>query len=323
VDANGVVTGLAQGSTQVAMSAYDSFGMSYESLASVLVTSATVRSIELSVPARMVVGLSQRVKAVGVLSDGSRLDLGASVTWSSSDVTLATLLPDLEGAKATARAPGTVRIGATFGAVSASAQVTLVSSTLSTLTLTVPQPALAIGATSPVSVEGLFADGTRLDLTESVAWGSSAPHVAQVSDGMFGNARAYYAVATAAGTATLTASLNGKTGTKQVNVRGATLNSIALAIGAGAPGGALTVSGPGPHQLRAIGTFSDGSTGDVTVFCTFAPGKLGPGVVATVSNVWAGELTVVSTGTETLTATYAPSFFNQPTVRGSATLTVR
>jgi hypothetical protein len=174
-----------------------------------------------------------------------------------------------------------------------------------------------------VRVEGLFADNTRLDLTDSVTFDSSAPDIAQITNGMFGNALAAYVIAQSAGTATVKASLNGKSASATITVRGANLSSLSLALGANAPSSTLTLTGPGPHQLRAVGTFSDGTSADVTVFCSFSPGKLGSGVVATISNVIAGRVTVISTGRETVSATYAPSFIGQPTVGGSATLIVQ
>lgn len=323
VDTNGVATGLSRGTTSILMYAYDSWGMAYEASASIEVTSATIQRIELDVPSRMVVGLAARVKAVGVFSDGSRIDLGPSPVWSSSNTTLARVVPDTRGAKVTAQAAGSVTIGASFGGVSANVSVTLADTDLSSLSMSVPQTTLPIGATSTVRVEGLFADATRLDLTDSVTFDSSAPDIAQITDGMFGNALAPYVIAQSAGTATVKASLNGKSASKTVTVRGANLSSLALALGTAPPSSTLTLSGPGPHQLRAVGTFSDGTSADVTVFCSFSPGKLGSGVVATISNVVAGQVTVISTGRETVSATYAPSFIGQPTVSGSATLIVQ
>ncbi|MGI5862649.1 MAG: beta strand repeat-containing protein [Myxococcales bacterium] len=323
VDTNGVVTGLSRGTTNISMYAYDSWGMSYDASARIEVTSATIQRIELDVPSRMVVGLAARVKAVGVFSDGSHIDLGPSPVWSSSNTTLARIVPDTSGAKVTAQAAGSVTIGASFGGVSASVSVTLVDTDLSSLSMSIPQTTLPIGSTSKVKVEGIFADNTRLDLTDSVTFDSSAPDVAQVTNGMFGNALAPYVIAQSAGTATVRASLNGKSTSATITVRGANLSSLALALGENPPSSPLTLAGPGPHQLRAVGTFSDGTSADVTVFCSFSPGKLGPGVVATISNVIAGRVSVISTGSETVTATYAPSFIGQPTVSGSATLIVQ
>jgi len=124
------------------------------------------------------------------------------------------------------------------------------------------------------------------------------------------------------GSATVRATLSGKTASANVTVGGATLRSIALALGDGPPASRLPLSGPGPFQLRAVGTFSDGKKADVTGFCTYSPAVTGPGVIATVSNVRPGLITVAGHGTQTVTATYSPTFIGQPTVTGTVTVIV-
>ncbi len=335
IDPNGVVSAQTPGQTNVQVKTYsaepdpnDPTGWKvYTATTAVTVTSGTLTSIELSVPPKLVVGLTTRLRAKGTFSDGTVLDLGPSaVIYSTSDASLAAMSRDVDGAKVTAKAAGSITLSATMHGVTRTVPVTLVSTTLSTLGMSVAQTTLAQGSTSPLTVTGTFADGTTLDLTESATYASSAPDVAQVAYGLFTNMSWPLVLAHAPNNppqnATLTASFQGKSATAAMKVNGVNLRSLALAVGSAAPSPTLTLSGPGPFHLRVVGTFTDNSTADVTPFCTFTPASPGTGVVATISNALAGKVTVLGKGSQTVTATYAPSYINQPLISGSATLVV-
>jgi len=330
VDTNGVATARLVGNSAIDVTATDASTGVHTATAQVQVTNATISSIALALPARMVVGLSAKVHAMGTFSDGTVMDLGPSpVIWFTSDNSLATINPEPDGTGVVvkAKAAGSVTVGATMGTVTTSVPITLVSTTLSTLALNVSQTTLAQGSTSLLTTQGTFADGTVLDLTDSATYTSSAPDVAQVLNGMFTTldwliVQAHVPDQTPA-TADLTASFLGKTSPKvTLQVNGPNLRSLALAVGAAAPANPLTLSGPGPFQLRVVGTFTDNSTADVTAMCTFEPASPSTGIVATISNARAGKVTLLGHGTEQVKATYAPSYIGQPLISGTATLTV-
>jgi len=71
-----------------------------------------------------------------------------------------------------------------------------------------------------------------------------------------------------------------------------------------------------------VATFTDGSTAEVTALCTFSPAAAGAGVVATVSNAVAGEVTLVGKGTQTVRVTCSPSYIGQAPITATATLVV-
>jgi len=268
-----------------------------------------------------------RIRAMGTFSDGTVMDLGPSaVVYSTSDASLATVLTDVDGAKVTAKAAGSVTLSATLLGVTKAVPVTVAATTLSSLSLAVAQTTLAPGSTSQLSVTGNFADGTTLDLTDSATYTSSAPDVAQVLNGVFTRMAWPMVLAHSPSNppqnATVTATFQGKSATANIQVNGVYLRSLALAVGTGAPSATLTLSGGGPFQLRAVGTFTDNSTADVTAFCTFSPSTPGTGVVATISNARAGKVTVLGQGSQTVKATYAPSYIGQPLMTTTATLVV-
>lgn len=328
VDANGVATGLRAGTTTIDMSTYDANGTYRSARTSVTVTRAALQSIALDVPPTMVVGLATKVHAMGTFSDGSVMDLGPSpVIWSVSNSSLATIVPDVDGAKVTANAAGTVTVKASILGVEASVPVSLTATTLRSLALNVAQTALPQGSTSRLMVVGTFEDGTTLDLTDSATFTSSAPDVAQVVGSPASNMPWPVVLAhvpdQSPQSATLTATFLDKTATSTVQVTGANLASLALAVGTDPPSSSLTLRGGGPFQLRVMGTFTDGNTADVTSLCTFEPANPGTGVVATLSNAASGKVTLLGKGSEQITATYAPSYIGQPMVSGSATLTVQ
>ena len=173
-----------------------------------------------------------------------------------------------------------------------------------------------------------FADGTVLDLSTSATYESLAPDVAQVMFGLYTNMPWPLVIAHAPdkppATARLRASFQGLSKTTDVTVSGANLRSLAVAVGSNPPSPTVTLSSTGgPYQLRAVGTFTDNSTADVTAFCTFEPASPGTGIVATISNSIAGKVTLLGKGSEQLKVTYAPSYIGQPLITNSATLVVQ
>ncbi|MGC4114095.1 MAG: Ig-like domain-containing protein [Myxococcales bacterium] len=329
VGVNGIATAYAVGSAEITCTAMDMSGI-FVTNVPVTVTSATITKIDLNLPSTMVVGLATKVHAMGTFSDGTVMDLGPStVFWSVSDSSLASISPDADGTTTVvAKAAGNLTVSATFGSVTASKNVVLAATTLSSLTMTADQTTLAQGSTSRLTVTGNFADGTQLDLTESATYDSMAPDVVQIATGLFTTMPWPMIIAHAPNqtpsTGKVRATFQGKSVTQDVTVNGANLRSLAVGVNGGAPSsGSVTLTGAGPFQLKVVGTFTDNSTADVTAFCTFEPANSNPGVVATISNSKAGQVTLLGKGTQTLKVTYAPSYIGQPLISQSMTMTVQ
>ncbi|HET9620428.1 MAG TPA: Ig-like domain-containing protein, partial [Kofleriaceae bacterium] len=269
-------------------------GQSATTLATVtlaVLVSTEITPSSLSLPA----GHTGAVQVVGHYSDGSTQDLTAQATFSSSNPAVASIASGGAGGSAgvvTANAPGAATITATIGLVSATASVTVSAATLQAVAIAPATLTLPLGQTGALTATGTFSDGTTADVTQTATWTTSAPLVAGV-----GNlALAGKVIALVPGTATITATIGTTTATATVTVTAATLESVAVTPGA------PSVAIGGTAQLTATGTFSDGTTADVTAQTTFTSSN--PGVVS-VSNAAGtrGKITGVALGTATITAT--------------------
>ena len=145
-----------------------------------------------------------------------------------------------------------------------------------------------MGYDTYLQARGIYSDNTTEDLTSLVSWSSGANNIGSVS---------YYGLfrPIAAGQVTVTAFLNGVTGTNLITVSAATLTTMTLT-----PMSA-TVPVQGHQQFAASGTFSDGAVLDLTPYATWFSGNT---VTANVSNAWPkqGEAKGLAAGTTTITA---------------------
>ena len=159
--------------------------------------------------------------------------------------------------------------------------------TLSSIAVTPATATVAIAGTQQLTVTGSYSDGSTKDLTGSSTFAASPSGVVSVSTGGL-------VTGVAAGTATITASSGGKSGMMSVTVPApaVTLTSVAVTPATAMLAVAAT------EQLTVTGTYSDGSTKDLTNSSTFAASPSG---VVSVSN--SGLVTGVAAGTAMITAT--------------------
>ena len=248
----GLVTGIGTGAATITASLNGISGTT-----SVTVTPATLVSITITPPNPSIAkGTTQQLTATGTLTDGTTQDLTRSVSWTSSDETIALVDNALRNqGLVTGIGRGSAMITATEGGVSGTTAVTVTPAALTSITITPPNSSVAKGSSQQLNASGAFTDGTVQDLTRFVSWVSSDATIAQVS-----SAEGSQGLVTGIGTgaATITASLNGISGTASVTVTPATLVSI-------------TITPPNPsiakgttQQLAATGTFTDHTTQDLT-----------------------------------------------------------
>lgn len=144
-------------------------------------TAARLQALTVS-PAspRIPVGLQQALTATGVYTDGSTADLTSLVQWSSTSPGVATV----SGGIVTALSVGstTIEVREPDSGISASVPVTVVAAVLQALALDPPQATLAVGVATPFRAMGRYSDETVVDMTELVAWSTSAPDRATVSN---------------------------------------------------------------------------------------------------------------------------------------------
>src|SRR6266508_4128608 len=118
--------------------------------------------------------------AIGSYSDGSTADVTASVSWASSDLSVATISP---AGIATPVATGTASITATDmgSGISASVAMSVTSADLFLLSISPIDPTILIGTALQLEASGLLEDDSTVDYTGSVSWTSSDETVATVS----------------------------------------------------------------------------------------------------------------------------------------------
>jgi uncharacterized protein YjdB len=211
------------------------------------VTAATISSISVTpATAEMAPHTFVDCTATATLSDGTTQLITNDVTWSSSDPSVASV--DNTGSVG-GLAGGNAVISAQFGAVTGTSTI-LVNPQLTAIQISPPSASIAAQTGFAFTALGTFADGKTQDLTDFALWTSSAPAVATVSAG---NANGL-----SPGTSTIVALFDGLVGTAQLTVTGAKTNSIVVL-----PSAAALELG-GSTKFKAIASFSDGTTRDVT-----------------------------------------------------------
>jgi hypothetical protein len=230
-------------------------------------------------------GLTQQYKAIGTFSDTTTQNLTTQVTWASSDRAVATISNAAESeGLASAGGIGPTTISASLNGITGSAPLTVTAASLTSITVTPTNPSLSAGLDLQFTAKGTFSDATVLDITTQVTWDSSAIAVASIS-----NAAGSEGLATGltAATTTISATLGTITGQTQLKVTPAVLLSIKVG-----PSEPFVATGQ-TLQLTATGTFSDGSTQDLTAQVTWISQNT---ALATVSNAAGSQGLATGTG---------------------------
>lgn len=263
---------------------------------SITVTSASLVSISITPAAPSIAnGLTQQFTATGTYTDATTQDITTSVTWASSAVGVATIsnAAGVNG-RATSVSPGATTITASLGAATpGSTTLTVTAATLSSIAVTPTNPTKAKGLTQQFTATGTYTDSSTLDITNSVTWSSDNTASATVS-----NTAGTQGLGTAVdvGSANISATLSGKTGSTTFTVTSATLVSIAVTPPSPSKAKGLT------QQFTATGTYTDSSTQDITATVAWSSSDTG---VASVSNAAGsrGLASALAAGSATITAT--------------------
>jgi hypothetical protein len=291
----GVATARANGQTVITAHLLGRFAA-----ANLTVGPATLQAIVVSPNSPTIAnGTTQQLTATGLYSDGSAVDLTTQVTWSSSDTSVAVI--QAQGL-AIGLSPGTTTIFADFNGVEGTTSLTVSAAVLVAIEVFPSNPSLAAGTLQQFTAVGFYSDGSTVDLTSSVAWDSSNGTVGSFVDptGLL--------LAQAPGSTTITATQQGVTGATTATVTPAVLIAVTVL-----PSNATLAVGTSQAHV-AVGTFSDGSTQDITSTANWSSSDE---VVATVSDSSGskGLAVALSPGTTTIFAT-------MDAVTGITTLTV-
>jgi len=208
--------------------------------------------------------------------------------------------------KVTGVASGTFTVTATLSTiVGTSTTMTVSSKKLTSIQITPSTPTLQRGLTNQAFVAtGTYDDNTTGDVTQGATWSSSNTAVLTV---VATGTTAGYVTTVAAGTATVTATVGSISGTDVVTVTAAPLRSITIT------GSSVLMVGS-PKSYTATGTYTDGTTSDLTASVTWSSSNAS---VLAISNASAsvGLGTGIAAGSATLKATLG-------TVSGQLNVTV-
>ena len=295
VDATGLATGVGTGTATITATSGSVSGT-----ASLTVTAATLVSIAVTpASSSMAVGTTKQFTATGTFSDSSTQDITAVVVWTSSSPAAATI--SAQGL-ASSVATGSTTITAAFGSVNASTGLTVSTAHLVSITVAPANPRIAKGTSIKFTATGTFSDGSVATNLSGVSWKSSKPNIASVRGSGLAHGKK-------GGTATITASASGVSGNTTLTVGTGTL--VSLVVTPSAPTAAA-----GTTQLFvATGTFSDGSTQDITLNSHWSSSSASVATIANAPSV-AGLANCNNAGTSTIGA-------NSGGITGTALLTVQ
>lgn len=204
----------------------------------------------------------------------------ASIFWSSSDTTIATVS---SAGVVTARAPGTAQIAASAGGQSAVATLTVIPVPVASLAVVPGTGTVTVGSRIGLTAVAYDANGGSLT-GRQVVWASAVPGVATVD-------AAGVVTGIAAGTATITATSEGKSGSAAITVTLVSVASVSLSPGSVS----LTVG-----QTAALAVTAHDGAGNALAGrgLTWESANT---AVATVAG--SGLITAVGAGTTTITVT--------------------
>jgi len=170
---------------------------------------------------------------------------------------------------------------------------------LNSIEITSQNPQAVAGTTNRFTAIGHYGGPATFQFTRNitgqVSWTSSDPSVLSLTSDP---ALAGFATAATAGTVTVTATLDGVSADLPFTVSAATVSSLSITP----PASATLVTGK-TLQLQAVGTFSDGSSQDLTDAAAWSSSDNGVATVGT-TVPGAGLVSAVAQGTADITASF-------------------
>ncbi len=277
-----------------------------EGKAQLTVTAAALTKITISPdPMSLVAGTKQFARATGTYSDGTTIDVTTTCTWSTDNAAVATVSNGAGSqGQVTATGPGSALLTCTQAGITGAAKIVVSSPTLEQVSVSPIAPTCRVGDVLQFQATAISTGGTSSNVTGMAMWSSSAPSIVQYT----GNPGRFRCIAK--GTATVSASYGGKTGSSPVTVSDATIVSIQVDPASNALAAGTT------QQYQATAIFSDGSSRNITL----DPGTTWSSTNTAVANVGnsgfnKGQVTAIAAGSVQIRATYGG-------VTGAASLTV-
>jgi len=275
VSGNGLVTGVTPGSVTVTATSEGKSGTAAVTISVVPVASVTVSPAA----ANFAVSSTQQLSAVTKDSAGNTLT-GRIVTWASSNAAVATVNGS---GLVTGVTAGSATITATSEGKSGSASVTVLIVPVATVTVSPASANIAVGATRQLSAVTKDSAGSTLT-GRVITWATSNTAVATVNGSGL-------VTGVAAGSATITATSEGKSGSSAVTVLIVPVASVTVS-----PASASIAIG-GSKQLSAVTKDSAGGTliGRVVTWGSSNSAVATANATGLVSGVTAGAVTITAT----------------------------
>ncbi|MBA4697332.1 MAG: Ig-like domain-containing protein [Legionella sp.] len=238
-------------------------------------------------------GDTRNLTATGVYSDLTTADLTSTSEWRSLDPMVASVsnIFGLKGLLTAVASTGSTDIIATFGAVEGSLTVSVGPAVVKQIDIYPTMISVVAGKSTSLLAEATYTDNTKVDLTNSVSWGTNDQNVAVVSNDV-GTQGILTGVKHDGGGTKVTATLGDIVGERDVTVTPAELVNITIL-----PSSSASVAAGTTTPLKAEGLYTDQTELDITNSVTWSTGS---SAIATISS--SGVLYGVSQNTTTMKA---------------------
>jgi hypothetical protein len=236
--------------------------------------------------ARVPVGRS--VQFAGYLRVGGvSTDISSQVDWSADNAAVATI--SAPGGQLRALAPGQATVHAAFQRRMAAATVEVTAATITRLVVTPMVVMLNVGGMRTLQAVATYSDGRQIDVSQQGIWRSLDEGTVKVSN--LPGSRGQVTLV-AASKAQVAVAFAGAEGTAVVAVTTAvTLVSVAVT-----PSNPTVMVGGPPGDLALVGSYSDGSTRNLSAGATWTS------MNRTVAQVMGGRVVCNGPGSTTITA---------------------
>ncbi|MER2497085.1 Ig-like domain-containing protein [Vibrio neptunius] len=250
----------------------------------VKVTDATITDITITPSVvKLAKGHYQPLTAIATYNNGLSSDISDSVNWKPDVATTANV--------STSGVLSGVMVGTTTvtamkeGVTSNSVDVEVTNAVITDISVTPPSVSVAKGHNQSLQAKATYSDGTSSTISDSVTWIPNDSSIATVtSQGLLTGGKV--------GTTTLTAMKDGVTSNSiDLNVTNAVLKEITITSPS------VSVAKGQKQRLTAMGTYSDGTTSDISDFVNW---KATHNNIAIVTPK--GLLSGIQAGATTLTA---------------------
>ncbi len=226
--------------------------------------------------------------ATAIYSDGTIKDITNDSTWSVATNSDKAQVDASKKGRFLGTSSGQAKVSAKFDSLTGDANLNVTSATLVSIEVS-RVTGLSSGSTAQYYATGIFSDGTTQDISSLVTWITGNSSVINInSSGM--------TTEVGPGSTTISASLQGRTGSTNTVVSAITVSYVTVT-------GSASLAAGTSSSYQAIATYSNGTAADVTTLATW---NVDNSSTATISNTSGskGSLSALATGNVSVQATY-------------------